>query len=334
MLIAQINGRSIAAVDAKKGVQYKCPGCQGELILKKGEFKISHFAHKNSMCQIFSEGETPEHLLGKKSILAAYQKAGYFGKLEEYIKSLQQRPDVLVRLRNEKAIALEFQCAPLNLTKLSERSQGYFQAGLKFCWILGQRYHLKKTLTQQTSQFMQWSQRLGFYLLYFDTTRERFELVYGIQQADFLPLRYFHFFTKNVSELKMFMQQDHQIDYYELTMEERFKQQKNFLRNCYYSAGEFRKIQELAYMSGIRLQDLTAILLKRKYQVPLFQKNEFYWRAKIVLKYNKGVIINQKANIMVLRGINEYLFQNPFIRKKQFVEQIIQDFQADLQLVK
>lgn len=333
MLIARTNGKSVFAADAKHGEQYWCPGCETEVILKKGNFKISHFAHKKGMCQIFSEGETPEHLLGKNKILAAFKNAGYAGVLEKHIQMLNQRPDVLVQYKNKKSIALEFQCAPLSLKKLSERSEGYCSKELKFCWILGQRYKIKKTLTQQISQFMQWSKKLGFYLLYFDTVRSRFELVYGIQQADFLPLRCYHFYTESVIALKKFMLQDHQIEYYQLTVEERFKQKRLFLKKMHYSAGMFRKLQEHAYQERISLQRLTPLILQKKYEVPLFYRKEFYWRTETLLQQRKIFGLKRDRVDAQSFELDNYLFQVPFINKSKFKKQIVLRFQEEVQLI-
>ncbi|WP_311408581.1 competence protein CoiA [Liquorilactobacillus uvarum] len=331
MLIAKSNGKSVLAANANREEQYWCPGCHAELILKKGNFKISHFAHKNRMCQIFSEGETVEHLLGKKRILAAYRKAGYNGELEKHIKMLNQRPDIVVKYKEQKTVVLEFQCAPLSLKKMYERSMGYHTNGLKFCWILGQRYKIKKKLTQQISQFMQWSEKLGFYLLYFDTTRSRFELIFGIQQADFLPLRYYHFYTKSIVELKKFMLKDHQIEYYSLTMEERFKQKDTFLKNCYYSAGMFRKLQELAYKENLRVQEMEPVILRKKYEFPLFYRGEFYWRTEILLQQKRR--IHEESQRIQLQGLDNYLFQVPLIDRNKFAKQIALEFQEEIDLI-
>ena len=55
---------------AKKGRKYYCSGCHGQVILRCGKLRVSHFAHKKHACDIFSEGETSEHLRGKKLLMS------------------------------------------------------------------------------------------------------------------------------------------------------------------------------------------------------------------------------------------------------------------------
>ncbi|KRM95825.1 competence protein transcription factor [Liquorilactobacillus aquaticus DSM 21051] len=327
MLVAESKNGSILAGHAKQGEYYWCPGCKAELILKKGNFKISHFAHKKKTCQIFSEGETSEHLAGKKEIFAAYKNAGYTGALEQHIKVLNQRPDILIRFRDEKTIAIEFQCAPLNLKKLYSRSEGYRNSGLKFCWILGQRYKVGRRLTQQIGQFMQWTKKLGFYLLYFDTLSSRFELIYGIQQIDFLPVRYYRFCTGNVDKLKEFMSKNHKITYHTLTREECFRQKNNFFKSCSRSLGNFRRLQEYVYQKGFRLQELEPLILKKKYGIPLFYEKELYWRTETLLQQGE-IPMGNKKRLDYLQKIDKYLFKVPFIDRKRFEEQLIIELQG------
>lgn len=145
---------------------YFCPDCQQSVYLRKGVKRLSHFAHYQK-CESpqFSEGETTEHLKGK---LLLYQWASMFCdsvQLEAYIPELQQRPDILICYQG-KQIALEFQCSPISLEQLSNRTQGYQNAGYKVIWIVGGK-HAK----QINTKFMYLS--TDIYLIVLDVLQER-----------------------------------------------------------------------------------------------------------------------------------------------------------------
>lgn len=43
---ALLNGEYCLPCNAEKGLDYNCPGCGESVIVKKGDVKIHHFAHK------------------------------------------------------------------------------------------------------------------------------------------------------------------------------------------------------------------------------------------------------------------------------------------------
>lgn len=105
--------------------------------MKIGQIMIPHFAHqKKSNCQeLFSEGETAAHLLGKYLLYEMFQKFRLTVQLEPYIKELSQRPDILVQ-HDHQRFAIEFQCSTIPIPQLESRTKGYLQANIMPIWIL------------------------------------------------------------------------------------------------------------------------------------------------------------------------------------------------------
>ncbi|WP_018659447.1 competence protein CoiA [Allofustis seminis] len=126
--------------------KYFCPSCRQRVYLKKGALMIPHFAHFKSCSQFaFSEGETVEHLQGKRVLAEWFSQLGAKSiEMEAYLPKLQQRPDVLVELDASSKIAVEFQCSPISAQKLSKRSLGYLMVDYFPLWIFGRRYRNKK----------------------------------------------------------------------------------------------------------------------------------------------------------------------------------------------
>jgi competence protein CoiA len=66
-------GRQVIARDATKtDGPFTCPDCGGEVILKKGEEKVHHFAHVPPFTCSFGVGESQEHRAAKQEIYDAY----------------------------------------------------------------------------------------------------------------------------------------------------------------------------------------------------------------------------------------------------------------------
>ncbi|MDA1475909.1 competence protein CoiA family protein [Bacillus changyiensis] len=116
---------------------FYCPVCHHEVKLKVGEKRIYHFAHQpDAACPVSYEQESVYHLQGKQLLYQWLKKQGLKPVLEPYIKKVKQRPDVLVKC-GMKMIAIEFQCATLNLTDYQKRTTGLVELGIDPIWIIG-----------------------------------------------------------------------------------------------------------------------------------------------------------------------------------------------------
>lgn len=130
-----------------KNADYFCPSCKTKVYLKIGQVLRPHFAHyTKENCDVFSEGETAEHIQGKMDIFQTLQNNGYQAQLEAYLPEIKQRPDILVDYQNKKW-AIEFQCSAIPIQKIIERSAGYRQANYQVVWILGKQFRYQKKLT-------------------------------------------------------------------------------------------------------------------------------------------------------------------------------------------
>lgn len=151
MYIAETTANKVYLADQEglsRKIDFRCPGCKQPVFLKKGQRMIPHFSHyKEQACTIFSEGETHEHLSGKKQLKDWLIRSNEQVKLEAYLPKLMQRPDILWTTKEGKKIALEFQCSPLPADRMVERTHCYKQAGYNVIWILGERFRIQKRLT-------------------------------------------------------------------------------------------------------------------------------------------------------------------------------------------
>ncbi|WP_237704139.1 competence protein CoiA [Planococcus donghaensis] len=114
--------------------KFFCPTCHAPLLLKIGEINIPHFAHKTlSDCQHFSEPESSLHLHGKLLLYQFFHQLNFKAELEKYLSEIRQRADLLI----DERYAVEFQCSPLPVSQLLQRSKGYQQLSISPIWLKG-----------------------------------------------------------------------------------------------------------------------------------------------------------------------------------------------------
>lgn len=175
MLLAVDQQRqAVLAEMAVKGATYRCPNCREPVILRQGAVKLSHFAHRrHSECsQAFSEGESREHLLGKRQLYDLFRP---HVRLEVYLPGLKQRPDLLVG-----RTAVEYQCSPLDFQRFMDRTAGYLDNDYHPVWILGSRFRPKDRLTEfQKACCFYRRQRLQLWVL--DSLQQCFEVAVDFQ---------------------------------------------------------------------------------------------------------------------------------------------------------
>jgi len=119
----------INASKAEKGKIYYCPNleCKNrELIVKRGEIRIPHFAHK-SLKDCSSEPESEAHLACKMFFQSLLNLDNQY---VEYYGIEGVRPDVLY-----DQFALEIQCSPIAVKEVKRRNKIYEKNGYIAIWI-------------------------------------------------------------------------------------------------------------------------------------------------------------------------------------------------------
>lgn len=279
--------------------------------MKKGQKKAVHFAHYKSACNLFTEGETVAHLKGKKLLAKWEEELGYSVQPEAYLSDLKQRPDVLVKRQGRNDLALEYQCAPITPKRLVERSNGYRSIGLNFFWILGQKYKLGKKLTNATAKFIRWNASLGFYLLFLDPINEKIEIDYGIQKADFLPVRYLRGYVKSLRELRDFFNRNHSWKMYRLSADLRAEQSKKLEVRLHFSKGKIRKLQMACYTKRIDAKELIWDMVSPHYYQPIYSEDSCYWKSSLSLTLFSGESFSLQNKYFIIKRENCYFM--PFV---------------------
>ena len=125
------NGKRIYAEDASKEEQYYCPVCKGKLIVRKGEIKACHFAHKENQCKDNWHYDMSEWHRWMQS---------FFPKESQEIvvenNGKIHRADVLIK--HSKTV-IEMQHSPISIKEFDERTEFFMNLGYRVAWIFDLR---------------------------------------------------------------------------------------------------------------------------------------------------------------------------------------------------
>ncbi|WP_137597150.1 competence protein CoiA [Paucilactobacillus kaifaensis] len=172
MLVAMENRKLVVANASTQKGCFTCPACNQKVYLRRGTIKIAHFAHTKGADCVASEGETREHLLGKKQLYNWAKQHHFEPVYEVYLPKIKQRPDLLIKI-NGQSVALEYQCSPISLQRLQERNVGYHKLKMPVWWILGSPYQDRHLTASKVAQFTQLIFN-KFDLLFWSTGKRKF----------------------------------------------------------------------------------------------------------------------------------------------------------------
>jgi Competence protein CoiA-like family len=137
MLTALLDGERIYAGCAARGPDYACPGCRRNVILRKGQIRIHHFAHEPGQSCAWGEGETEDHLEAKSKLYEAFVNRSLRAEAEWEVPSLggDRRADVFIWEMAAGPVALELQHTPILPEAMVTRTKAYMAAGVAPIWI-------------------------------------------------------------------------------------------------------------------------------------------------------------------------------------------------------
>lgn len=294
----------------RKNSQFHCPTCQEPLMIKAGKLTIPHFAHySNDKCPSNKGGEGSYHEQGKLLLYQWLKSQHLDVKLEPYLKEIQQQPDLLLIL-NDKRIAIEYQCARINIEQVRKRNKGYISAGIIPIWILGAiqlrrqgKHHLK--IDQFTRQFIhQFSSSFPQRLFYFCPTTLQL-LIY--QDIVFTSLKRtigkFNFHKLNeITFLELFKGLPLlKVQLYQLWKSEKRKFRISYRKQSY---GRERSWFQWLYLKRTHLEYLPSMIylpVSSQYQM---KSSPWDWQSRLYLDI---IFPLSKGNLFTITSCNNYL---------------------------
>lgn len=134
---------------SKKDGPFYCERCYSDAIIKKGEKRRHHFAHKAPYSPVLSKGETELHKQAKNSICSCLSELFPDGKwkVERPFNKAQGKPDLVPDvsgLIGEQRLAIEIQYSSYSPEKIRKRTEGYTLWGVPLLWIVPLKHELDK----------------------------------------------------------------------------------------------------------------------------------------------------------------------------------------------
>jgi competence protein CoiA len=159
------NGERFSLLDQKSHHEWRklrkykkffCPICRQEVVMKIGNQRIPHFAHKKeSNCSVNLERESHIHLLGKKQLFDWFNHQKIPVQIEPYLSLIRQRPDLLVQWEGNQ-YTIEFQCSKLEQQLFMERTKSYQKHRISPIWIAGAAHLTKLSAGRFHMNEFQW----------------------------------------------------------------------------------------------------------------------------------------------------------------------------------
>ena len=123
-----------ASESLKEESPFACPRCKQELVIRKGNIKIHHFAHKPPFNCSHGEGETEAHRRCKESIYKALKLSPNVTYLDVEADLGSLVPDVYAVISGAP-VAIEVQRSKISVNEITRRTSEYHKAGINVLWL-------------------------------------------------------------------------------------------------------------------------------------------------------------------------------------------------------
>jgi competence protein CoiA len=288
-----------AIQDWKLGEGYYCPCCEAPVILKAGDIKIPHFAHKQNIeCAASSEPESPYHLEGKRSIFEWCKRPGLRVFLECYIPEIKQRADILI-CSKKKRYAIEFQCSVISEDEFMKRTAAYVSQNITPIWILAEKNIRKAGSSSFSFSRYHWlflcSPRCKPLIFTFCPVTQQFGLLYGI-----IPFSSRTAFAKHQSypltELSPLKLMAPIPDYRSLVEQWRIKRH-SWCLNSIYTAKSSHPFHQSLYLNRLSVSALPPEIGLPVPSMEIIETPAVYWQAWLYTDLLANKEINECIHI-------------------------------------
>lgn len=133
--IRQSDSTKVLARESERAeAPFQCLRCHREVIVRKGQIKVHHFAHKPPVICSLGTGETEQHLRAKLAIYDAL-------RIEENVVDLELEKDFGISVADVYArisgvrVALEIQRSALSVKDIVDRTHNYHRQQIAVLWI-------------------------------------------------------------------------------------------------------------------------------------------------------------------------------------------------------
>lgn len=304
-------------VYAEKGLTkakiYYCPSCRSPVHLKAGSVTRAHFAHyKEKNCDVFSEGETEEHIKGKLQLKQWLEQQNIKVEMEAYLPQLNQRPDLLITLK-QRNIALEFQCSPIAIAKVVERTEGYLKAGYEVIWILGEKFKYNQQLTAfQKGCLTNLNNELVLFHYLVSSERLEYRSHFTLKQSQKMTNKKRRLSLNSFLHLNLKKGSCPPVAEVNIEIEHR-----KLVRQLYHATAKRRGYLELLYENNETLVSMPKEVYRTVPSEWMLQDFSFEWKLKFILWLDSQSI----NTVLTKKKIQQWMQQLPYYQSPQLTQE-------------
>jgi len=151
----------------KEQEPFFCPECEEQVVVKKGSYKVHHFAHKPSSVCTYGIGEGEEHRQAKYEIYEALRRHPDVTKLAVERPLGEVRPDISFCLRGRDYVAIELQLSMISPDEIARRTCVYTSKKIAVLWTTPRRENMSCLIPYRTLLWERYLQALYFGNVYY-----------------------------------------------------------------------------------------------------------------------------------------------------------------------
>lgn len=265
-------------------------------MLKIGDIKIPHFAHKSlSDCDSLSEPESPLHLQGKLLLHQFFLDKHLTVELEKYLPEIRRRADLLVNHHT----AIEFQCSAIPGEEVLKRTSSYIEIGIAPIWIGG--------IKERSPEYIQFIRIKAFQQEMLQANQNlKFLLLFNPEERRFYYYSSLFFVSGNrwIGKVKALPIEKQTFPFAapkRLSKEEFnsvyalfFQARNSFIKSQYFAKNRYQNpFWRICYTLQLDVKNLPEIIGIPLYGAEYIAENAVVWQLKVIAAHKSGISVKK-----------------------------------------
>lgn len=322
LLAVNDKNEKILAEDASKSQTYRCPSCKDRLILKEGKIISAHFAHyPKTRCSSFSEGESMEHIQGKKLLYRWLSHYYPTVELEAFLPHIQQRPDLCFESEKKENICVEFQCSPLSRDEMIKRTLTYHRHSYLVWWVLGPELQPAPGRLSALQRLFVFPGRAGPSIIQLNIRQQRLELLsrFNYTSQGKLNWKKNHFFLENSSPTFIFSQDQDAGSRESWIRTDYLSVHHKYMKEIRYKNKKMLGFVEELYKHGENLQTVSYLIYQSVPCEWMIRTHPLEWKYAVLQMINRipqGRLFASEEFLREMKKVNLSYYDMPLLDER------------------
>ena len=320
LLAIDEQNKKILAEHATKEQNYRCPSCKNPLILKQGKIVTTHFAHYPAKkCFSFSEGESMDHIEGKKLLFRWLSSHYSTVELEAFLPQIQQRPDLYFENERKDKVCVEFQCSKLSSDEMLKRTLTYQHHNYSVWWILGPNSALKQDKISALQKLFVFPSHLGLSIARLNIFKEHLELIndFGYSSKEKLNWTETNFSLENSSPDLIFTQNPEAGQLKKFKRTDYLYTHHKYMKQIKYKNKNLLSLVEKLYRNRESLHTVSYLIYQSINYEWMIRNHPMEWKydvLQIINKLPEAHIFSRKEFLTYIKELKLKYYDMPLVQ--------------------